>query len=91
MKFCPLPSSEKLVVLITSLVFRYKGFKDHTNYRRPPSWRTSYIIYPFSVDPGPQFVDHVGHFLSACPIGRISKPSVSCSNQSNIVQGSFPH
>ena len=54
-------------------------------------WRTSYIIYPFSVDPDPPFVNHASHFSSACPISCLPKPSVSCNNQSSTVQGSFPH
>ena len=54
-------------------------------------WRTSYIIYPFSVDHGPPFVNHASHFSSACPISRLPKPFVSCNNQSSTVQGSFPH
>ena len=57
----------------------------------PFSWRTSYIIYLLSVDPGPPFVDHAGHLSSACSISRLSKPSMSCSNQSSTVQGSFSH
>ena len=57
----------------------------------PLSWRTSYVIYPLSVDLGPPFVDHAGHFSSACPISCLLKPFVSCSNQNSIVQGSFPH
>ena len=54
-------------------------------------WRTSYIIYPFSVDPGPPFVNHASHFSSACPISRLPKPFVSCKHQSSTVQDSFPH
>ena len=87
-KFCPWPSSEELVVLLISLVLGNKGFKDDTNCYRLPSLlffdplslRVSYIIYPFLVDLGPSFVDHAGYFLSACPINRLPKPSMSCSN-----------
>ena len=85
-KCCPLLSSEELVVLLPSSVLRSQGFS-----RVPLSWRASYIIYPISVDLVPSFVDHAGYPLSACPINRLPKPSMSCSNQNNIVQGSFPH
>ena len=85
-KCCPLILSEELVVLLPSSVLRSQGFS-----RVPLSWRAYYIIYPISIDLGPSFVDHVGHLSSACPISCIPKPSVSCSNQSCTVQGSFPH
>ena len=49
----------------------------------PLSWRVSYIIYPLLVDLGLPFVDHAGRYLSACPICRLPKPSMSCSNQGN--------
>ena len=50
MKFCPLPSSEELVFLITSSVLRYKGFKDHTNCCCPPPFLEDFLRYisPFS-------------------------------------------
>ena len=57
----------------------------------PLSWRVSYIIYPLLVDFGPLFVDHVGCYSSACPICRLPKPSMSCSNQGSTAQGLFPH
>ena len=83
-KCCPLLSSDELVVLLPSLVLRSKGFPKKK--RSPPSWKASYIIYSLLGDLGPPFVDHVGHFSSACPISHFPKPSVSCSNQSSIVQ-----
>ena len=55
------------------------------------SWRAFHIISPLLFDPGPPFVDHADHLSSACPISRLPKPSVSCSNQSSTLQGSFPH
>ena len=98
MKFYPQPSSEEFVVLIISSVLGYKGFKDKTNCSRvlsfsslPFSWRISHIIYPLPIDLGLLSVDHAGHYSSACLIGHLPKPSVRCSNQDSIVQGSFPH
>ena len=49
------------------------------------------VIYVLPIDLGPPFVDHAGCYLSACPIYRLLQLSVSCSNQGDIVQGSFPH
>ena len=87
MKCCLLLSPEELVVLLPSSVLRYQDF-----FQIPPSsWKASYIIYPLSVDLGPPFVGHAGHFSSACPINRLLKPFVSCSNQGSTIQGSFPH
>ena len=76
-----------------------KGFEDDTNCYHilsfqifvPFFWWISHIIYPLPVDLGPPFVDHADYFSSACPISRIPKPSISCSNQSSTVQRSFPH
>ena len=42
-------------------------------------------------DLGPSFVDHLDHYLSACPIKHLPKPLVSCGSQENTVQESFPH
>ena len=83
-KFRPRPSSEELVVLIISSVLGYKGFS--RSCKLPPSslslsWKVFYIIYPHLDDLGPPFVDHAGRYSSACPICRLPKPSVSCSNQ----------
>ena len=87
-KCCPLLSFEELVVPFPFSMPLSRGFSKKGIHF---SWRASYIIYPLLVDLGPPFVDHAGHLLSACPINRLPKPSVSCSNQNNIVQGSFPH
>ena len=48
-------------------------------------------MYLILVDLGSPFVDHAGHYLSACPICRLLQFSVSCSNQGGTIQGSFPH
>ena len=97
MKFCHLPSSEGLVVLIFS-VLGNKGFEDDTNcycillfFIPLFFWWISHIIYPLLIDLGSPFVDHAGYFSSVCPISRLPKPSMSRNNQSSTVQGSFPH
>ena len=62
-----------------------------SNFLIPLSWRVSYVIYLLLVDLSPQFVDHAGRYLSACPICRILQLSVSCSNQCGTIQGLIPH
>ena len=62
-----------------------------TDFLIPFSWRVSYIIYLPLDDLGPPFVDHLGHYLSACPIRHIPKPLVSYDSQGSTVQGSSPH
>ena len=99
MKFHPWPSSKELVVLLISSVLGNKGFEDDTNcYRILPFqifptlfWWIPHIIYPLPVDLDLLFVEHAGYFSSACPISRLPKPSVSCSNQSSTIQESFPY
>ena len=88
--FCPHPRS-LLFLLLLQCFFTKVSKIIQIDVVLPLSWRTSYVIYPLSVDPGPLFVDHADHFSSACPISRLPKPSVSCSNQSSTVQGSFLH
>ena len=62
----------------TATVFSISSFFYHH------FWRVSYIIYPLLVDLGLLFVDHAGHYSSACPICRLPKPSVSYSNQGRV-------
>ena len=50
-----------------------------------------YIIYLPLNDLDPPFVDHPGHYLSACCIGHPLWPSVSWDSQGSTVQGSSPH
>ena len=53
----------------------------------PSPWRVSYIIQLPLYDLGPQFVDHLGHYLSAYPIRHLPKPLMSCGGQGSNVQG----
>ena len=57
----------------------------------PLSSGVSYIIYLPLNDLGPLLVDRLSHYLSAFPIGRPYRPSVSLGNQDSIVQGFSPH
>ena len=54
-------------------------------------WRISYIIQLPLDNLGSQFVDHQGHYLSACPIKNLPKPVVSCDSQGNTVQKFSSH
>ena len=51
-------------------------------------WRISYIILPPLTKLGLPFVDHIGHYLSACPISGPLKSFVSYGDQDSTVQGS---
>ena len=51
----------------------------------------SYIIYLSLNDLDPPFVDHLGHYLSACPIRHPLWPSMSWGSQDSTVQEYFPH
>ena len=62
-----------------------------TNFPISSPWRVSYIIQLPLDDLGPPFVDHPGHYLSACLIRHLFKPLVNCGSQDSIVQGSSPH
>ena len=54
-------------------------------------WRVTYVIqFPLN-DLGPTLVGHLSHYLSACPIGRPFRPSVSWDNQCSTIQGSSLH
>ena len=53
--------------------------------------RVPHVIYPTLIDLGPPFVDHLGYYLSACPIGHSLWPSVSRNSLGSTVQGSSPH
>ena len=57
----------------------------------PLLWWISHIIWPLLANLGPLFIDHAGHYSSACPISRHPKSFVSYGNQGSTVQGSFPH
>ena len=50
-----------------------------------------HVIYPLLIDLGPPFVDHLGYYLSVCPIGYPLQPSVSRNSLGSTVQGSSPH
>jgi len=42
-------------------------------------------------DFGLTLIDHLSHYLSACPIGHPLKPSMSWGSQGSTVQRSSPH
>ena len=54
-------------------------------------WRISYIIQFILDDLDPTLVDHLNHYLSACPIKYSLWPSMSCSSQDSTFQGFFSH
>ena len=57
----------------------------------PYRWRIFYIIYLLFRYLDPTLVDHLSHYLSACPIRHLLWLSVSCGSQGNTIQGSSPH
>ena len=54
-------------------------------------WRISYIIQLLFLYLDTTLVDHLSHYLSACPIRHLLQFSVSCGSQGSTVQGSSPH
>ena len=57
----------------------------------PYPWRISYIILFLFFYLDPTLVDHLSHYLSACPIRHILWLSMSCGSQGSTVQGFSSH
>ena len=57
----------------------------------PSSCDLSGYISFCSLHLGHPSVDHIGRYLSICPIQRFPQLAVSCSRQGDTVQGSFLH
>ena len=49
------------------------------------------MIYLLLIDLGRPFIDHIGHYWSACPIRHLPQLAVSCGKQGSTIQGSFLH